>query len=192
MSTSPTVSQPAAAEALVPPGAWRVSEESSVGFAVRSLGRTVRGRFGAFSGRVVHGTGDGVLASGSVEVASIDTGVSERDEHLRSADFFDAAAHPLITFASRRLIAEGDSYDIPGTLTIKGISRDVSLIGRLLPPAPGDGDDTIRFAAEAAINRHDFGIKAPPGVEVFGLAVAAHVKIRLLVVAVLDDRAVID
>jgi polyisoprenoid-binding protein YceI len=152
----------------------------------------VKGRFGSFSGRVVHGAGDGVLASGSVEVASIDTGVSERDRHLRSAEFLDAANHPRITFASRRIIAEGNIYDIPGTLTIKDVSHDVSLIGKLLPPAPGDGNETIRLAAEATINRHAFGVKAPPGVELFGLAVAAHVKINLLVVAVSDDRALVD
>jgi polyisoprenoid-binding protein YceI len=192
MSSSATLSRPDTGEALVPPGSWRVSQESVIGFTVRSLGRTVKGRFGSFSGRVVHGPGDGVLASGSVEVASLDTGLPERDDHLRSADFFDAANHPRITFASRRIIAAGNnSYDIPGTLTIKGVSQDVSLIGRLLAPATGDGGDTLRIAAEATINRHTFGVKAPPGVEVFGLAVAAHVKIRLLVVAVADDRAVI-
>jgi polyisoprenoid-binding protein YceI len=162
-----------------------------MGFTVRSLGRTVSGRFGSFSGRLVHGPGDGVLASGTVEVASLNTGVPERDDHLRSPDFFDAAKHPRITFASRRIIGVGDAYDIPGTLTIKGVSQDVSLIGRLLAPATGDGADTLRIAAEATINRHAFGVKAPPGVEVFGLAVGAHVKIRLLVVAVADDRAVI-
>jgi polyisoprenoid-binding protein YceI len=192
MSSLPTVSPPAAADALVPLGSWLVSDESLIGFAIRSLGRTVKGRFGSFSGRVVHGAGDGVLASGAVEVASVDTGVSERDDHLRSADFFDAASHPRITFASRRIIADGDSYDIPGTLTIKGVSQDVSLMGKLLPPAPGDGSETIRIAADATINRHTFAVKAPPGVELFGLAVAAHVKIRLLIVAVFDDRAVID
>jgi polyisoprenoid-binding protein YceI len=133
-----------------------------------------------------------VMASGSVEVASIDTGVAKRDDHLRSPDFFDAASHPQITFDSRRVIAEGERYDIPGTLTIKGVSQDVSLIGRLLPPAPGDGRETIRIAAEARINRHDFGIKAPARVELFGLALAAHVEIRLLVVAVADDGASID
>jgi polyisoprenoid-binding protein YceI len=191
MSSSPTLSPPAAGDALVPPGSWRVTEESLVGFTVKSIGRTVKGRFRSFGGRVVHGAGDGVLASGSVEVASLDTGVPERDDHLRSADFFEAANHPRITFASRRIIAVGDSYDIPGTLTIKGVSQDVSFIGRLLPPATGDGGDTLRIAAEATINRHTFGVKAPPGVEVFGLAVAAHVKIKLLVVAVSDDRAVI-
>jgi polyisoprenoid-binding protein YceI len=191
MSSTPTLSPPATDDALVPPGTWRVTEESLIGFSVRSLGRTVRGRFGSFSGRVVRGTGDGVMASGSVEVASIDTRVAERDDHLRSADFFDAASHPQITFASRRVIPEGDSYDIPGTLTIKGISQDVSLIGRRLAPEPGDGSETIRIAAEATINRHEFGVKAPAGVEVFGLAVSAHVKISLLLVVVSDDRVTV-
>jgi polyisoprenoid-binding protein YceI len=192
MSASPTISPPAAGEDLVPPGSWRVSEESQIGFAVKGLGRTVKGSFGSFSGRVVHGAGDGVMASGSVEVASVDTGIAKRDEHLRSADFFDAANHPQITFASRRIIAEGERYDIPGTLTIKGVSRDVSLIGRLLPPEPGDGSETLRIAAEATINRHAFGIKAPARVELFGLALGSHVKITLLVVAVSDDRGAID
>jgi polyisoprenoid-binding protein YceI len=169
-----------------------VTDESLIGFTVRSLGRTVKGRFGSFSGRVVHGAGDGVMASGSVEVESIDTGIAERDDHLRSAEFFDSANHPRITFASRRMIAEGERYDIPGMLTIKGFSQDVSLIGRLVAPEPGDGDGTIRISAEATINRHDFGVKAPAGVEVFGLVVAPHVKIRLLVVAVPDDGAAVD
>jgi polyisoprenoid-binding protein YceI len=192
MSSSPTISPPAAGEDLVPPGSWRVSEDSQIGFEIKALGRTVKGRFGSFDGRVVHGPGDGVMASGSVEVASIDTGIGKRDDHLRSADFFDVANHPQVTFSSRRIIAEGDGYDIPGTLTIKGVSHDVSLIGRLLPPSPDDGSETIRIAAEATINRHDFGIKAPARVELFGLAAGAHVKIRILVVAVSDDRAAID
>lgn len=192
MSSSLTLSPPTAGEDLVPPGSWRVSEESQIGFTVKSLGRAVKGGFGSFGGRLVHGAGDGVMASGSVEVASIDTGIAKRDDHLRSADFFDAASHPQITFDSRRIIANGDSYDILGTLTIKGVSQDVSLIGRLRPPAPGDDGDTRRIAAEATINRHAFGIRAPARVELFGLALAAHVKIRLLVVAVADDGASID
>ena len=186
MSSSATLSPHAAGEDLVPPGRWRISEQSQIGFAIKSLGRTVKGRFGSFSGRLEH-TGDGVLASGSVDVASVDTGIDRRDDHLLSADFFDAAAHPQITFASRRIIAEGDRYDIPGTLTIKGVSRDVSLIGRLLPPAPDDDSETIRIAAETTINRHDFAVKAPARVELFGLAAAAHVKITLRLVAVLED-----
>jgi polyisoprenoid-binding protein YceI len=192
MSTSPALSRPAAGDALVPRGSWRVSEESRVAFAVRRRGRTVEGGFGSFGGLVVHGAGDGVMASGWVEVASVDTGVAERNEALRSAEFLDAANSPQITFGSRRIIAAGDRYDIPGTLTIKGVSQDVSLIGRLLAPAPGDGGETIRIAAEATINRHAFGVKAPPAYELFGLRASAHVKIRLLVVAVPDHRPAID
>jgi polyisoprenoid-binding protein YceI len=192
MSSSPTISPPTANEDLVPAGSWRIGDESRIGFAIKGLGRTVNGRFGSFSGRLIHGAGDGVMASGSVDVASIDTGIAKRDKHLRSADFFDAEQHPQITFGSRRIIAEGDRYDIPGTLTIKGVSRDVSLLGRRLAAAPGDASGTIRIAAEATINRHDFGVTAPQRVELFGLATGAHVKIVLQVVAVSDDRAAND
>lgn len=190
MSTfAPTLSAEATDDTLVPTGSWRVSEASAIGFQIRSLGRTVKGRFGSFDGLLVHGPGEGVMASGSVVVASVDTGLVKRDEHLRSADFFDAANYPEITFASRRVIPQGKSYDIPGTLTIKGVSEDVSLIGRRLPPAPGDDSETLRLIAEATINRHTFGIRAPARVELFGLAAGAHVRIKLEVVAVPDDRA---
>jgi polyisoprenoid-binding protein YceI len=192
MSSSQTVSPPAIGEDLVPAGSWRVTEESQIGFAIKALGRTTKGRFGSFSGHLVHGPGDGVMASGSVEVASIDTGIARRDKHLRSADFFDAENHPQITFASRRIISVGGRYDIPGTLTIKGVPQDVSLIGRRLPAAPGDDSRTIRLVAEATINRHDFGVTAPGRVELFGVAASAHVKITLQIVAVPDDRSATD
>src|SRR6266568_5466625 len=117
MPSAQTLSPPATGDDLVPTGSWRVSEESEIGFAVKGFGRAVTGRFGSFSGHLTHGPGDGVTASGSVEVASVDTGIAMRDKHLRSADFFDAENHPQITFASRRIIADGDRYDIPGTLT---------------------------------------------------------------------------
>jgi polyisoprenoid-binding protein YceI len=191
MSSTATSSPPATGEDLVPTGAWRVSDDSHIAFTVKGLGRTVKGRFGTFSGHLVHGPGDGVLSSGSVEVASLDTGIAMRDKHLRSADFFDADSHPQIAFASRRIIAAGDRYDIPGTLTIKGVSEDVSFLGRRLPPAPDDDSATIRIVAEATINRHDFGVTAPQKVELFGVAVGAHVKIALQIVAIADTRATI-
>jgi polyisoprenoid-binding protein YceI len=191
MSTSATTARPTEAEELVPVGSWRVTEASQIGFAVKGLGRTVNGRFGSFSGRLVHGGDDGAMASGSVDVASIDTGIVKRDDHLRSADFLDAANHPQITFASRRIIADGERYEIPGTLTIRGISQDVALVGTLLPAEPGDDSDTIRIAAETTVNRHDYGVKAPPAIEMFGLLVGAHVKIKLEIVAVTDARATI-
>jgi polyisoprenoid-binding protein YceI len=190
--TTPAVSPPEAEDALVPPGSWRVSEESLIGFTVRSFGRNLKGRFGSFSGHVVRGAGDSVLASGSVEVASIDTGIARRDDHLRSADFFDAENHPQITFASRRIIPARHGYEIPGTLTIKGVSRDIAMAGRLLAPEPGDDGETIRIAVESTIDRHAFGVRAPSRFELFGLPAAAHVRIRLLIVAVHDERGPVD
>jgi polyisoprenoid-binding protein YceI len=130
------------------------------------------------------------MVSATIDVPSIDTGVGARDAHLRSADFFDAANFPEITFASRRIIGFNGRYDIPGAITIKGITRDISLAGRTLPPEPGDGDRTVRLAADGVINRTDFGVRAPAGIEGFGLTVARHVKLSLLIVAIAEERLV--
>jgi polyisoprenoid-binding protein YceI len=179
----------APSEGIVPIGTWTIAEGSHLGFTVRSLALPVRGSFGSFHGQIVHRAGEGAMVSGSVDVASLDTGVGARDAHLRSSDFFDAAAYPEITFASRRIIGHDGHYDIPGALTIKGVMRDVSLTGRVLPPEPGDGDQTVRIAADGVIDRTAFGVKAPARVEGFGLTVARRVKLHLLIVAVAAGHA---
>lgn len=102
-----------------------------VEFAVKHMMiSTVKGRFGEVSGTIVLDEGD--LSRSRVEVAiptaSIDTRQPQRDEHLRSADFFDVEAHPEIQFRSRRVEAQGGGrLRVVGDLTIRGVTREVAL-----------------------------------------------------------------
>src|SRR4051812_31022265 len=102
----------------VPTGTWAVDpSHSSVEFQVKHMGiATVRGKFNAFAGTLDLAAGE---AYGTVDAASVDTNESQRDEHLRSADFFDAAANPQLTFRSTGITASEDGeYIIAGELTM--------------------------------------------------------------------------
>src|SRR5688572_16536057 len=116
--------------------AWSIDNaHSQVGFAVKHLMiSTVRGRFGTVSGTVEFPEGDSegrykdARADVTIDAASIDTRESKRDAHLRSADFFDVEKFPTLTFKSRRVQAlSGDTFQLVGDLTIKGITREVVL-----------------------------------------------------------------
>jgi polyisoprenoid-binding protein YceI len=127
MSTTSTV--PAAARTQLPTGAWKVDPvHSSVEFQVKHLGiATVKGRFNEFEGTLEIGAG-GARASGSVEVASIDTREPQRDAHLRSADFFEVESFPRIEFASTAIRPlDEDEFEIDADLTIHGVTRPVTL-----------------------------------------------------------------
>ena len=89
----------------------------------------------------------------SVEVASIDTGIGMRDNHLRSADFFDVERHPRATFVLGAARREGERVVVSGTLTIRGVTRPVTV-----PVAVAVADRTIRVTGELTLNRVDFGI----------------------------------
>jgi polyisoprenoid-binding protein YceI len=143
---------------------WKVdSGHSSVGFSVRHMViSTVRGRFTRWSGSFVFA--EAVPNASSVEVAidagSIDTGVPDRDAHLRSIDFLEAARHPLIMFRSTMVEPAGArQLTVTGDLTIRGITREVTLDveygGRVRDPL---GKERVGFSARTTISRKDFGI----------------------------------
>ena len=148
---------PAAADTFVVDKA-----HSSATFSVRHLMSRVSGRFSDFTGTIV---GDPARpAEARVEftlkAASIDTDQESRDKHLRSADFFDAEKHPDITFTSTKITPAGkDKYDVAGTLTMRGVSRPVtipvSFLGSMLDPGK---NEKFGFEATAKLNRKDFGI----------------------------------
>jgi polyisoprenoid-binding protein YceI len=125
---------------------------STVSFSITEfLINTVGGRFNAFAGKVV--VGDSLATThidATVDVASIDTGVKSRNEHLVGPDYFDAKQFPRMTFTSTAVWGTPTNLGIKGNLTIKGVTKEVVFSARIL--------DSGMVAAETTIDRTDFGI----------------------------------
>lgn len=164
---------------------WTIDPaHTHVEFAVRHLMiATVKGRFADVQGTVL--TDDGEPAKNAVEVtigaASIDTRETQRDAHLRSADFFNVDAHPTLTFKSRRVIdSAGDRFRLAGDLTIAGVTRevvlDVTSNGRGHDPW---GGERSAFEATTKIKRSDFGLTWNQALETGGVLVGDEIKISI-------------
>jgi polyisoprenoid-binding protein YceI len=136
---------------------------STIGFKIRHLAGMVTGRFGGESGTIrldaEHPEQSSVEAT--IPVASIDTATAKRDEHLKSADFFDAAQYPAITFKSKKVSVTGkDNAEVLGDLTIHGVTKEVTLHVQLLGKVNGpNGTPQTGWEATTKINRADFGLK---------------------------------
>jgi polyisoprenoid-binding protein YceI len=175
---------------LLSSGHWTVDPaHSTIEFRVkRMVIETVKGRFREFEGAIAPGTGPSV--SGVINVASLDTLHSDRDEHLRSPDFFDVERYPEITFESGELtFDEDDSYfSVHGTLTIKGVARPITLDGefRGAGVAP-DGSEKIVLALRGQFERSDFGLVWNRMLETGGLLVGNIVDFELDISAVRAD-----
>jgi polyisoprenoid-binding protein YceI len=161
---------------------------SDVAFRVRHLITKVRGRFTDFDGQIEFNAAapEQSTVRFSAKTASIDTSVAARDEHLRSADFFDAEVYPELTFASRRITPRGDdAYDVEGDLTIHGVTRPVVLpvtvLGTVKDPW---GNDRLGLEAETTISRKDYGLNWNAALETGGFVVGDDVTIHLQVQAV--------
>lgn len=144
---------------------------------------TVRGRFNGVDGTLNLDPDNPAASSGSftVDTASIDTGVDQRDAHLRSADFLDADNYPALTFASTRVESRGGSdYRVTGDLTVKGVTRqvtfDVEFLGLY---ASMKGARRAGFHATTKINREDFGLTWNVALESGGWLVGKEIKIEI-------------
>jgi len=136
---------------------------STIGFKVRHLVGNVTGRFGEVSGIIQIDSDHPETSSveASIQAQSIDTGNAKRDGHLKSADFFDAAQFPVITFKSKKVnVVDKDNADVAGDLTIHGVTKEVALHVQFLGMAKGpDGTPQTGWEATTKINRSDFGLK---------------------------------
>jgi polyisoprenoid-binding protein YceI len=176
-------------------GRWTVDPvHSEVGFSVRHMMVSkVRGRFTGFSADMV--TGESPLDSSVtavVDLDSIDTGNPDRDNHIRSADFFDVERHPTMTFRSTGVRLDDAGYVLDGDLTLKGVTRPISLrleVGGFGPDPYGG--TRAGFSARAEIKRSDFGVDFNPVLETGGFVIADTVTIHLEIEAVLADEAVL-
>ena len=151
---------------------------------------TVKGRFGGVRGALAL---DAVNPSRSsvevtIDAASVDTRVEQRDQHLRSADFLDVERYPDITFRSLRVegptAAPGDEFRLIGTLTIHGVAREVALAATFEGQAKDPwGGQRVSFSATTKIDRRDFGLTWSQALETGGLLVGNEIKISLEVQA---------
>jgi len=117
-----------------------------------------------------------------IEAASVNTRAPQRDAHLRSADFFDAEQFPLITFQSTNVRATGeDSLEVTGLLSLRGVTREVSLSVSALASVPADfsGQPRLGGSATAKLKRSDFGMTFNKVLDAGGLAIADEVSLRL-------------
>jgi polyisoprenoid-binding protein YceI len=170
---------------------------TQVEFSVKHMMFTkVRGRFAGVEGTVRLDAENPTTSSVEVEIdaASIDTRVADRDRHLRSADFLDVENHPLITFRSRSvegsLSEPGAAFSVHGDLTIRGVTREVTLAATF----EGTGTDPwggtrSGFSAKAKIDRRDFGLTWNQALETGGVLVGHDVTIELQLQVVRAEEA---
>jgi polyisoprenoid-binding protein YceI len=164
-------------------GTWNLdSAHTTVGFSARHLmAAKVRGSFKSFSGTVdIAEPIEDSSVRVTIDAASIDTGVDDRDNHLRSADFLDVENHESIVFESTTIRRVADGYEVDGTLTIRGESRPVTLkteyAGVVADPW---GNEKAIFSAETTINREDWGLTWNAPLEAGGWLVGKDVKIEI-------------
>jgi polyisoprenoid-binding protein YceI len=161
---------------------------SDATFQVRHLITKVRGRFSDFEGTIQFDEANPEVSSVSftIKTTSIDTSEPDRDNHLRSADFFAVADHPTITFKStvvRRI--SGNQFEVGGTLSIRGVSKEINLPVTYLGAAKDPwGKERAGFEGEITINRKDFGLSWNAPLEAGGFLVGDDVKINLSIQAV--------
>lgn len=161
-------------------------------FSVRHMMVTwVRGHF-----KNVHGTLDfdpeqpeGARVEVEIDAAGLWSGESERDAHLRSADFLDVARHPKITFKSTRVEPTArNEYKVTGDLTLRGVTRPVVLEVRFLGQGRSPFNDTrVGFHARAVINRHDFGVNWNAPMQDAGMVVGDDVLLTIDAEALRED-----
>lgn len=162
---------------------------SSIGFTVRhAMVTNVRGSFAEHEGTLrLDGSNPGASAASiDVKIASIDTGIGDRDNHLRSGDFFDAEQFPLMTFRSTE--AEqlgGDKYRVTGELTIKDVTKPLSIDLEFNGTATDVyGNERVGFEGSAEILRSDWGLTWNAALETGGVMVSDKVKLNFDISAI--------
>jgi polyisoprenoid-binding protein YceI len=170
----------------ITPGSWTIDpSHSEVGFTVRHLMSKVRGQFTKFEGSVTTGDSlEATRATATIDLNSIDTRDEQRDNHLRSKDFFDVENSGQMTFTTTSF----DGTTAAGELTIKGITRpvelDVEFLGAGVDPW---GNPRLGFEATTVINRKDWGVDFNIPLDGGKVLIGDKVNITLAVQAILDQ-----
>ena len=159
---------------------------SELTFRIRHIMSRVSGTFTDWKGTI---TGNPAAWSGGsteiiIQTTSIDTRLERRDTHLRSADFFDAANHPEITFKSTSVVVAGNAVTLTGDLTIRGVTKPVTLSGEYLGTTGEGGKQRVGFHVSGKINRMDFGVAWNKVLETGGVMLGDDVDLDISVEAV--------
>ena len=161
---------------------------STIGFVARhAMVTKVRGSFDDFEGTiVVDGSNPSAsTAAVTIQAASIDTRNADRDAHLKSNDFFNMDEFPEITFASTAVTSDGDDYTLTGDLTIKGVTKPVTIDFEFTGAATDPfGNHRIGFEGSVDVNRKDWGIEWNAPLETGGVLVSEKVKLTFDVSAI--------
>ena len=161
---------------------------SRLGFVARhAMVTKVRGEFAEFSGTAHIDTVDPSRSSVSVAIdaASLSTGSKDRDGHLVSADFFDVATYPELRFVSTSVERDGDDWAVTGDLTIKDVTRPVTITFEHTGSAQDPfGNDRIGFEGSVTVSRKDWGLTWNAALETGGVLVSDKIKLELDVSAI--------
>jgi polyisoprenoid-binding protein YceI len=161
------------------------SSHSGAHFSVRHMMvANVRGAFSDMKGTVEYDGKNisGLQVSATIDAATIDTRDAKRDEHLRSADFFDVANHPTIEFKSKKTAPNGDgTFTLVGDLTMRGVTKEVALdVEGPTPPVQDPwGNTKVGATATTTLNRKDFGINWNKTLDAGGFVVGDEIKVTL-------------
>ncbi|MFP3918172.1 YceI family protein [Lysinibacillus telephonicus] len=164
---------------------WTVDQShSSVGFEVKHMMVSkVKGQFDSYTADIEAADLTDLTTAQvafKFDVASINTNSADRDNHLKSADFFETDKYPTIDFKSTNITKDGDDYKVTGDLTIKGVTKPVTFEveygGKGTNPW---GVEVYGFEAEAKINREDFGLTWNAALETGGVLVGKDIKIKV-------------
>ena len=162
-------------------------EHTQVGFKIRHLFSNVTGAFDEFEGKVTYEPGKPEIwkAEATIQAASINTKVKERDKHLRSADFFDVEKYPTLSFKSTKVISMSETAaTMEGILSLHGVEKPVSLDVQIHGVGKDPwGNVKAGFTATTKINRKDFGLNWNQAIETGGVLVGDEVEITLEVEA---------
>ncbi len=167
---------------------WNIDPvHSEVGFSVRHMMVSkVRGRFTTFSGQIVTAedpTKSSVTAE--IDLGSINTGQDQRDDHIRSADFFEVEKYPTMTYQSTGVRVEDGEYVLDGDLTLKGVTKSVPLKLELNGFGPDAyGGTRAGFTATGEINRREFNVNFSAPMQNGGVVVADKIQLHLEIEAV--------
>mgnify|MGYP003454944834 FL=1 len=163
---------------------WNVdAAHSSIGFSVKHMMVSkVRGSFGDFGAEVEANETDLTAANiaFTIKVASINTGNEDRDNHLRSADFFDVEQYPEIKFVANNITKKDDEYEIAGDITIKDVTKPIVFEAEYGGKGTNPwGQEVVAFSAETKLNREDFGLTWNQALETGGVLVGKDIKITI-------------